>query len=134
MKRIFAREEAESISNGTNPHFIGERALEAAQQKIESFQQNYDQGAVDSLYGKEIIEYLEDLQTVNILTKKFNLDEVPNLAIQAITRWYLKIISRKNIDPRKMIRVNEALNLLSTSRKRDIIAKAQKLKTTGGSI
>lgn len=131
MNRIFGREEAEKISNGTNPHFIGERGEQAALQKIQSFNQNYDEGAVNSLYGQEIQEYLEDLRTVNVLTKKFNKEEVPNLAIPAITQWYYKAIRRKRVDPSKMLQINTVLNLLPTDRKRDIIAKVLRAKARG---
>ena len=127
-----AREQAESITNEeTNPHFIGVRSKEETQQKIDSFQQNYDQGTVNSLYRDEITKYLLALRLVNALAEKWNIAEIENLAVPILTKSYKKMI-RKNQRFRnqswdeKMDELNFQLNMLPTDRKRSIIEQAQK--------
>jgi len=69
-----AREEAEAISKGNaQDHFIGERTKESAEQRIKAFYQNYDKGAIESLYGDELNQYQKEKKIVQMLADKYNL-------------------------------------------------------------
>jgi len=71
-----ARELAEAISKGeTENRFNGERTLESAKQRIKAFYQNYDEGAIRSLYGDEKTQYEKELSIVTMLSQKYKLQE-----------------------------------------------------------
>lgn len=134
---IDGRKEAAKISNGhAEPNFIGERSREAALQKIKSHQENYDQGAVNSLHGLELNKYLKELQVVNAEAAKHKLPLVQNLAAYTLTKEYYKLIRR---NPRyrnqnwiqKMEWLEETLRLVPSEMKRHIIEQAMRAVTRG---
>lgn len=71
-----SRQQAENISSGkTEGKFIGERTRESALQRVKSFGQNYDDGAIASLYGEEIVKFQKEKAIVQMLLKKYNIQE-----------------------------------------------------------
>ncbi len=53
--------------------------VELTLKQMEAFAREYDENAVNSLYGKEIAEYFDRRKELNQKAKRFNLDELPNL-------------------------------------------------------
>lgn len=73
------REHAEHHEEDNERHFLGVRNLDSAKQKIESFKNQYDEGAVKSLYGDQIQEYEKDLNLVNQLARIWSLPPIESL-------------------------------------------------------
>ena len=74
LDRISARQQAESISDGESEnYFIGKRTRESAIQRVKSFEQNYDEGAVKNLYGAEISKYEKEKAICDILVERYNI-------------------------------------------------------------
>lgn len=78
-KKISAREHAEHHEKDDKTHFLGVRTYESAFQKIESFKNNHDQGSVDMLNDADKKTYKKELNLVNQLAKKWNMDPIPSL-------------------------------------------------------
>lgn len=70
------REQAENISENSKNHFNGERTTESAIQRVKSFYQNYDKGSVDSLHGHELTQYHKETAIVEMLVKKYHLQQL----------------------------------------------------------
>lgn len=70
------REQAEKISDEqSQEHFIGTRTRESALQRVIAFGENYDDGAINSLHGNEIIKFHKEKATVEMLIAKYNIRE-----------------------------------------------------------
>ncbi len=54
-------------------------AKELTEKQIKAFNLQYDEGAVNSLYGDEIGKYFNKRKELNQKAKEFGLDEIPNL-------------------------------------------------------
>ena len=71
-----AREQAKAISDGdAKEHFIGKKTRESAIQRVKSFGQNYDEGAVKNLHGNEVIQYRREQAICKMLITKYKLTE-----------------------------------------------------------
>jgi len=76
-KTLSARQKSQEISSGESTnHFIGERTEESARQRIASFYQNYDKGSVYSLYGDELVQYNKEKAIIEMLVKKYHLQQL----------------------------------------------------------
>lgn len=78
-ENLTAREHAEHHEGDGENHFLGIRNQHSAKQKIESFKNEYDKGAINNLHGHQIKEFELDLDLVNELAKIWNLPPIEDL-------------------------------------------------------